>query len=218
MRLRITLMLLGAVLVVAVFTFPQWQPILENRDPAQAEAFPGLPAEWQTAFLSLPQEQQNAYLAFNTLDHNKAMAMVVAALSPRVPPPTEDQMMPELNTPVTVGSGTFGKIDAVRWGQGTINIYRDASDALTLRLEGFSMQNGPTDLRLYLSAADAPQTFAAMKPGDLDPLEIGVLKTSYGNQNYTLPSDANLPAYRSVVIYSPSLDLVYTYAPLFVRQ
>lgn len=217
MRLRFILMLLGAVLVVAVFTFPNWQPLLENRDLAQVEAFPGLPAQLQSAFLSLPQEQQRAYLAFDAIDHEKAVTMVIAALAARVPPPTEDQMMPELDTPVTVGSGTFGRIDAVRWGQGTVNIYRDAASKLTLRLEGFSMQNGP-DLRLYLSAADAPQTFAAMKPGDLDPLDVGLLKTTYGNQNYTLASDTDLAAYRSVVIYSPTLDLVYTYAPLFVRQ
>lgn len=217
MRLRITLMLVGALLVVATFTFPLWQPIVENRGPAQVEAFPGLPTQLQSAFLSLPQEQQRAYLAFNALDANKALTMVIAALAPRVPPPTEDQMMPELNTPVTVGSGTFGKIDAVRWGQGTVNIYRDASNALTLRLEGFSMQNGP-DLRLYLSAATAPQTLAAMKVNDIDPIDVGLLKTTYGNQNYTLPSGTDLSVFRSVVIYSPSLDLIYTEAPLFVRQ
>jgi hypothetical protein len=217
MRLRLTLMLLGALLVVATFTFPLWLPILENRGPAQAEAFPDLPAQLENAFLSLPQEQQRAYLAYDAQDHNKALSMVIVALSPRQPPPTEDQMMPDLNAPVTVVSGTFGKIDAVRWAQGTVNVYRDASNGLLLRLDGFSMQNGP-DLHLYLSAADAPQNFAAMTTGDLAPLDVGALKTTYGSQNYTLPNSTDLTPLRSAVIYSTSLDLIYSYAPLFVRQ
>lgn len=217
MRLRLTLIVIGALLVVATFTFPTWQPILENRGPAQASAFPDLPAQLQTDFLSLPQEQQRAYLAYDAQDHNKALTMVIAALSPRLPPPTEDQMMPEMNAPVTVASGTFGKIDAVRWAQGTVNVYRDASNGLLLRLDGFSMQNGP-DLHLYLSAADSPQNFAALTVSDLAPLDVGTLKTTYGSQNYTLPSGTDLTPFRSAVIYSTSLDLIYSYAPLFVRQ
>ncbi len=217
MRLRFALMLLGAVLVVATFTFPLWKPILENHGAAQVEVFPDLPAQLQADFLSLPQEQRRAYAVYDAQDHNKALGMVIAALVPRVPPPTEDQMMPELNAPVTVGSGTFVKIDAVRWGQGLVNIYRDAGGGLLLRLDGFSMQPGP-DLHLYLSAADAPQTFAALKVNDLGPLDVGALKTTYGSQNYILPNSTDLTPYRSAVIYSTSLDLIYSYAPLFVRQ
>ncbi len=217
MRLRLFLMLLGAALVVATFTFPYWQPILENRVAAPEEAFPGLAADLQDDFLSLPQEQQRAYLAFAESDRPRALAMVAAALAPRTQLSEEDQAMPELVAPVTVASGTFQPINAVRWGQGTVTIYEDASSALTMRFEGYSMLSGP-DLHVYLSAADTPTSLANMTVADVAPLDIGILKASDGSQNYTLPADTDLSLYRSVVVYSQSLDLIYTYAPLFVRQ
>jgi hypothetical protein len=184
---------------------------------APVEAFPGLAAELQDDFLSLPQEQQRAYLDFDRQDHVKALAMISAALPPRVALSDEDQAMPEMNAPVTVASGAFQSINAVRWGQGTITIYQDASNALTMRLEGFSMPNGP-DLHVYLSAADAPAAFANMTVGGVAPVDIGLLKAPIGSQNYPIPGDVDLAQFRSIVIYSPSLDLIYTHAPLFVRQ
>ncbi len=143
--------------------------------------------------------------------------MVTAALSPRSPLPDDDQAMPEMNSPVTVGSGTFQQIDAVRRAQGTVNIYQEADNTMRMRFEDFNMPNGP-DLNVYLSAAQQPTTFAEMTVADLEPLEIDPLKTNVGNQNYDLPTGIDLQQYHSVVIYSPSLDLVYSNAPLFLRQ
>ncbi|MBI1258338.1 MAG: hypothetical protein GC204_12775 [Chloroflexi bacterium] len=217
MRLRIFLMLLGAVLVVATFTFPLWQPIVENRGPVAAEAFPGLDPRLQSDFVRFPQEQQRAFLALAQTDPDKALAMVTAALSPRILVPTDQQAMPELNAPVTVASGTFQQINAIQYGQGTVNIFQDATNALTMRFDGFSVMNGP-DLHIYLTAADAPKTSADMTVNGVDKLDVGTLQSSYGGQNYPLVSIDDLSQYHSVVIYSPSLDLIYTYAPLFVRQ
>jgi hypothetical protein len=217
MRLRIVLMLLGAVLVVATFTFPVWQPILQHRGPLPVNAFPGLAPQLQNAFLTLPQEQQHAYLAYDQLDPDKALAMVVSALAPRIPLSSDDQAMPALTSPVIVASGTFQQIDAIRWGQGTVTIYQDASNALTLRLDNFTMPNG-ADLHITLSAADTPKTPEDLSVGGVDPVDVGGLKTSVGAQNYQLPDGVDLTQFRSVVIYSTSLDLIYTYAPLFVRQ
>ncbi len=202
--------------MVATFTFPLWQPIFENQGVAPVEAFSGLAPQLQNDFLSLPPEQQNAYLAFDAQDHTKALAMVTAALSPRSALPDDEQAMPEMNAPVTVGSGTFQQINAIRWGQGTVNIYQDATGALMMRFEDLRMLNGP-DLHVYLSPADAPQSFADLSVQGVDPVDVGQLKSSDGNQNYTLP-DIDLTQFRSVVVYSTSLDLIYTYAPLFVRQ
>ncbi len=211
-------MLLGAVLVVATFTFPIWQPILQNRGAAPVDAFPGLAAQLQKNFLSLPQEQQRAFLAYDQQDPDKALAMLLAALGPRVALSTDDQAMPSLVSPVIVASGTFQQLDAIRYGQGTVTIYQDASNALTLRLDdSFSMPNGP-DLHISLSAADAPKTPEDLTVGGVDPVDVGGLKASLKAQNYQLPDGVDLTKFRSVVIYSTSLDLIYTYAPLFVRQ
>ena len=216
MRLRVLWMFLGALLVAATFTFPLWLPIVENRGAAPVEAFPGLAVQLQDDFLSLPQEQQRAYLAFAEQDTARALAMVTAALSPRTELSEEEQAMPALDSPTTVASGTFQRIDAIRWAQGTVNIYQDANNTLTMRLEDFSMLPAP-DLRLFFSAAETPQTSEEMTMADVEPVDIAPLRATNGSQNYPLP-DVDLTQFRSVVIYSPSLDLVYTYAPLFVRQ
>ncbi len=217
MRLRIFLMLLGAVLVVATFTFPLWQPYVLSQAVPQAEAFPGLASNLQNDFLSLPPEQQRAYRTYAEQDRAKAVQMVTAALSPRSPLPDADQAMPEMNSPVTVGSGTFQQIDAVRRAQGTVNIYQQADNTLLMRFEDFNMPNGP-DLNVYLSAAQDPKTFADMTVADLEPLEIDPLKSNLGSQNYDLPTGTDFQQYHSVVIYSTSLDLVYSDAPLYLRQ
>lgn len=216
MRLRVLWMFLGALLVAVTFTFPYWLPIVENRAAAPVEAFPGLAPQLQDDFLSLPQEQQRAYLAFDQTDHAKALTMLTAALSPRTSLPEEDQAMPDMSAPVTVASGTFQQINAIRWAQGTVNIYQDGSNALTMRFENFSMLNAP-NVRVYLSAAEAPQTSAEMYVEGTEQVDIAPLLASEGSQNYILP-DVDLTQYRSVVIYSQSLDLVYSYAPLFLRQ
>lgn len=143
--------------------------------------------------------------------------MVVAALAPRRELSEDDQAMPEMNAPVTVASGTFQPINAVRWGQGTVTIYEDASNTLMMRFEGYSMLSGP-DLHVYLSPNDAPNSFANMTVAGVEPVDVGTLKASDGSQNYELPGDVDLALFHSVVVYSTSLDLIYTHAPLFVRQ
>ncbi len=169
MRLRIFLMFLGAVLVVATFTFPLWQPYVQTQAVPLAEAFPGLASDFQADFLSLPPEQQRAYRTYAEQNRDKAVKMVTAALSPRSPLPDDDQAMPEMNSPITVGSGTFQQIDPVRRAQGTVNIYQGSDNTLVMRFEDFNMPNGP-DLNVYLSAAQDPKTFADMTVGDLEPL------------------------------------------------
>ncbi len=217
MRLRIFLMVVGALLVVATFTFSYWQPILENRGPAPVEAFPGLAPQLQSSFLTLPQEQQHAYLAYDQQDHQKALAMVAAALAPRVALSDEEQAMPEMNAPVTVASGTFQPINAVLWAQGTVSVYQDATNELLLRIQDLRMLGGP-DLHVELSAAQSPATAADLSANGVDPLDVAQLQASDGSQNYILPNDTDLTQYHTVVIYSTSLDMVYSYAPLFVRQ
>lgn len=217
MRLRILLMLVGAVLVVATFTFPTWQPLIQDQTVAQEEAFPGLAPQLQASFLNLPQEQQRAFRELAEENRQKAVTMVTAAVAPRVTLPDEEQEMPQMSSPVTAASGTFARIDAVRWAQGTVNIYRQADNSLVMRFEGFSMLNGP-DLRVYLSSAEEPATFAEMGSEDNEPIEVQPLKASDGSQNYNLPSSVDMSTVRSVVIYSPTVDYVYSYAPLFVRQ
>jgi hypothetical protein len=71
--------------------------------------------------------------------------------------------------------------------------------------------NGP-DLRVLLSENPTPRTSSeALLPSYLD---LGPLQSPSGAQNYPLPEKETADQYQSVVIYSMSLNLVYTTAQL----
>jgi hypothetical protein len=215
MRLRLLSMLVGAILVIATFTFPLWQPLVRQEAAVQEIAFPGLALDLQDDFLSLPPEQQRAYLDLRDSEPGRALAMVSAALQPRRLAPEDDQDMPEMVAPITAATGTFLTLDPIRSARGTATIFQQADGSLLMRFEDFAMPNAP-DARVILSPASEPQTSEEMHADDTA-VEIGELRGSVGNQNYPLPNTVDLALVRSVVIYSAQLDVIYTYAPLFVR-
>ncbi len=108
-----------------------------------------------------------------------------------------------------VARGTFAGADDFHKGEGTATVYRVSGD-LTLRFESFTVTNGP-DLRVILTKHAAPKTRADVMQGYL---ELGKLKGNVGSQNYPLPKDANLSAYRAVVIYCMPFHVVFATAPL----
>lgn len=220
MRLRVTLIIVGALLVIATYTFPLWQPYLRTIDliPAPNEAFSGLALSLQTDYLRLPPDQQSAYQELADRDRDLAVRMLTAALQPGAPAPAADVEVPTLNSPIIAARGVFTRIDPIRWAQGGVVVYVGADDRKILRFEDFAMINGG-DLRVILSTAVAPATAEA--PGTpehrlvtgLD-FDAGVLRGTFGTQNYELPVELDLSQYGSVVIYSPSLDTIYSIAPL----
>jgi hypothetical protein len=221
MRLRAVLILLGAILVIATYTFPFWQPLFEGSAPlAPNSIFPGLPLEYVETFGILPPDQQAAYRAVAEGDRARGVQMVVAALSPRQAAPEDDEELPTLIDPVIVAVGSFARVDAVRWGQGEATLYQSSNEPPLLRLDNFSVANAP-DLRLIFSPATQPTTPDEMRAADGDgnssAYEIGPLKGVYGSQNFSLPPNFSISGYNSVVIYSPTLDMIYSVAPLFIR-
>ena len=154
MRLRIFLVLIGAILVAATYSYPLWRPLVVNT--VVEEPFPGLPADRQTAFTQLPPDQQAAFLQMAQQDRDMAVAMAMAALEPPSNAP-EDQSAPDTAAAVEVATGQFDRIDAVHWAQGKATIYSFPDNRKLLRLEDFQVANGP-DLRVLLAASVAPRT------------------------------------------------------------
>jgi hypothetical protein len=234
MRLRTFLIMVGAVLIAAVYTFPVWQPLLDQRVPIAADAvIPGLPADLAQTFAILPAEQQAAYRAVAEIDPLRGLAMVSGALAPRQPAPDSDRELPGLINPAILAVGAFGRIDPVRWGQGEITIYASQSAPPLLRLDNFSVANAP-DLRIALVVRSEllnptplpegaptpvppriPGTVSALDPTSL--LQVGALKGVYGNQNFNLPANFDFTRYDRVIIYSGALDMIYSEAALFIR-
>lgn len=216
MRIRLLIIVAGALLVGLTWTYPLWQPVLRQQAVEEAaELFPGLSAEQQAIFAILPREQQDIYRELAAADPVRAGQMVAAALSPGVTVPEDDQAMPPLTNPVTTATGIFQRIDAVRWAQGDVTIFEGSDGGRILRFENFSMANAP-DMRVFLSVSTGPRTPDELRLQGQE-VDLGPLVGIAGAQSYTVSSAVDLTQYRSVVLYSPALDLIYAFAPLFVR-
>ncbi len=104
--------------------------------------------------------------------------------------------------------GTFQGADEFHFGSGKALLVEAAPGRLTLRLEDFSVRNGP-DLFVYLSPS--PDGYAN------DALELGQLKASDGSFNYEIPAGADISRFRSAVIWCRAFSVLFATAPLAAR-
>jgi len=199
-RLQLSLILLGGLLVVAVFTFPLWRPLVVN--DVVDEPF-------EVALRAVPEDMRDDFRTMATQNPEMAATMAVAAAT-SVAVPTEEQAMPEMTDPVILSSGTFIQIDVIHGAEGTATIYQLPDGARVLRFEEFRSTNGP-DLHVVLSADPDPRTHAAL--GE-DYVDLGRLKGNVGNQNYDIPAEVDLSRYASVVIYCLPFQVVFSTATL----
>lgn len=207
-RLRLLIIGLGALVVVAVFSFPLWRPLFVNQ--VVDESFPGLSAQEMTAFKQMPAEEQAMFEELLQTDQPMAVEMAKAAVSPDVVVPTEEQAMPEMVSPVIAATGSFIQIDVVHGASGTVTLYELPDQRKVLRFENFQSTNGP-DLHVLLSRDPDPRTHEAL--GE-DYIELGRLKGNVGNQNYDVPSNIDISQYQSVVIYCQPFQVVFSTATL----
>lgn len=112
--------------------------------------------------------------------------------------------------PVALGQGEFADADPVHKGRGLARLLRAADGMTVLRFERFSVTNGP-DLRVILSTDPAGGRASAAAA---DALDLGKLKATDGDQNYTVPAGADLARYRSVIIYCKPFSIVFAVARL----
>lgn len=96
---------------------------------------------------------------------------------------------------------------------GRASIYRAADGTHYLRLTDFSTSNGP-DVHVVLARADDNSLTREIVTGQLDDIELGVLKANQGEQNYTLPGSVDLNRYNAVVIYCERFHAVFGMATL----
>lgn len=108
-------------------------------------------------------------------------------------------------------SGRFGDVDALHRGAGTATILTLAGGQKVLRLDEFTVTNGP-DLYVYLSGHPAPRDSRQLHAGTA--VEIARLKGNVGSQNYELPADLDLDAVKSVVVYCKQFSVIFSTATL----
>jgi hypothetical protein len=129
---------------------------------------------------------------------------------------TSGGQMDKTAMPTTVLAGQFHK--GAHDTSGTATIYQLGDGKRILRLTNFKTSNGP-DVHVYLVAAnDATDNDTVKKVGFLD---LGSIKGNEGDQNYDLPSNADLSKDRAVTIWCARFNVNFGTAPLaqqMIRQ
>ena len=101
--------------------------------------------------------------------------------------------------------GAFRGTDDFHFGRGTATIVEAAPGTYLLRLEDFSVRNGP-DLYVYLSPERDDYGRGA--------LELGKLKATDGAFGYELPRGTEPAAFASAIIWCKQFSHLFAVAPL----
>ena len=112
---------------------------------------------------------------------------------------------PTLFQATTLSSGSFTGTDDFHFGNGTASIIETSPGRYHIRLEDFSVRNGP-DLFVYLSPSADGYAKGA--------LEVGKLKATDGSFGYDLPAGTDPSSYRSAIIWCKQFSHLFAVAPL----
>lgn len=195
-----TLLALGALIVLALFTYPAWRGFITVRLGGQD-------------FSDVTEAQRAALAQIRRTQGPNAAGTAYRALQTIIPAPTADRPTPDGARFQPVKGGDFIELDAIHSGSGRAVIYRNAVDnSLILRLDEFSVTNGP-GMAVILCEVAVPKSSAEVLSGQY--FRVATLKATNGNQNYEIPPELRLERYKSVVIYSEDLRTIYTSAALF---
>lgn len=127
----------------------------------------------------------------------------------QVDTPIDEPALPEMAAAKVLGSGEFYDLD--KKGKGTARLYELPGGGRALRLENFEVTQN-TDLFVWLSEATNPRTSADVvaKPY----VQIAVLRSTLGSQNYVVPPEIPTDKIRSVVIWCEPVRVAYAAASL----
>ena len=149
-----------------------------------------------------------------TLDEARGVMVGMAKLDAPMTEPMPSEMMASADAATAVSAGEFQDADSFHRGSGSATIYRLPNGEGVLRLENFSVTNGPR-LHVILTPSANPEGRNDVRAdGHLD---LGGLKGNRGDQNYPIPADADLSSFGSAVIYCVPFNVVFSVATLEAR-
>lgn len=123
-----------------------------------------------------------------------------------IAPPADAQV-----TATAMASGQFQDADARHQGAGTATLAQTSDGRIVLQFGDFSVTPGP-DLEVWLVAADAPSTSAAVLASQW--VSLGSLQSASGAQTYEIPANVDATAYGSVVIWCEDFSVLFAVASL----
>ena len=181
------------------FDLPSEDEMAEMSEDELAE----LEADFEAA---IPSEGTLSKLA--EPDRRAVQERVMAAAA-AMPGHDMDESMPADAGPTAVLQGEFTGADDFHRGAGDATIFRIPAGGYVLRLENFSVTNGPA-LSVLLSPASSPRS-----SDDLgDYVDVGALKGNIGNQNYEIAAIHDVTRFKSVVIYCVPFHVIFATADL----
>lgn len=133
-----------------------------------------------------------------------AVPLSTSPASPAAPRPAATAATPTPFAATTIASGEFSGTDDFHFGSGTASIVEIEPGRYHLRLEDFSVRNGP-DLYVYLSPSADGWTE--------DALELGLLKATDGSFGYDLPAGTDPGAFQSAIIWCKQFSHLFAVAP-----
>jgi hypothetical protein len=143
----------------------------------------------------------------STIDEPPPRAEVASqtATPTATPVGIEPTATPSASPALVERTGAFTGADDFHFGRGTARLIETAPGTFAVRLENFAVRNGP-DLYVYLSPSADGYTAGA--------IELGRLKADRGNQNYSVPPEADVASGLSVVIWCKQFGVLFATAPL----
>lgn len=138
----------------------------------------------------------------------KITAATLAFMSPAlcaVPANAAPNMAaPAVSQPVNLPSGEFVK--KRKSIKGDYKIIRENGQTIIRFSEDFKTKNGP-DLKVFLS----PQTIGAVngKTATQGAINLGVLKSTKGTQDYVIPAGVSLSNFASVLVHCEAYSVLW---------
>jgi hypothetical protein len=128
----------------------------------------------------------------------------VRSIEPTPSPTTTPTPTATPFAPLAIVSGEFHGSDEFHFGRGTATVIEVEPGRFHLRLEDFSVRNGP-DLYVYLSPSAKGYAKGA--------LELGTLKATDGSFGYDLPAGTDPADFASAVIWCKQFSHLFATAP-----
>lgn len=85
--------------------------------------------------------------------------------------------------------------------KGQALLIKESNGKYVLRFENFETINGP-DLRIYMSTG----------LDDKDFIDLGEIKATKGNVNYSIPEGTDLSKYKNVLVWCEDFSILFSYA------
>ncbi len=211
-RIQIAVLSVVGFVVLALVAWRRGWLAAARRHPARAGTLValalvvGLPLAW---YMASPIFIRTALVEAAPVASAAPIASPSTA-SPAPPPPASTPPVASPTptqapfVPATVASGSFTGTDEFHFGSGTASIIEVEPGRFHLRLDDFSVRNGP-DLFVVLSPDADGYTD--------DSLEVGRLKATDGAFGYDLPQGFDPSEFKSALIWCKQFAHLFAVAP-----